>query len=251
MLKKKFKSIDKLSLLFKQLDIKKNDNVILHSNIAGLYQFENSNNKNYINYFKKFIVKYIGSKGTLLIPTYNYDFINGGSFNQKESKSQVGLFGDYLLRKYYKSRTISPIFSHLVFGKLKKQIFDSDTKEVFGKKSVFAIIKKKKFKIVCFCCSPKAITFIHFIEKTLKVNYRSNKVFSGYLNKKKTNVKYYAGKKNIDYSLKENKILKLINNKEFRECDYGRFKCYSVNSDFLFKELKKKIKIKQNYLIKN
>ncbi len=251
MLKRKFKSFEKLSLLFKQLDVKKNDNIILHANIAGLYQFENNKNRNYINYFIKFIINYIGPKATLLIPTYNYDFINGISFSQKKSKSQVGLLGDYLLKKNYRSRTLSPIFSHLVFGKLKKQIFDSDIKEVFGSRSVFAIIKNKRFKIICFCCSPKAITFIHFIEKSLKVNYRSNKIFTGYLNKKKTSIKYYAGNKNIDYSLKENKILKLINNKEFRECDYGRFKCYSVNSEFLFKELKKKIKKKQNYLITN
>ena len=40
MLKKKLKSKEKLTNLFNQLNIKKNDNLIFHSNLAGLHQFE-------------------------------------------------------------------------------------------------------------------------------------------------------------------------------------------------------------------
>jgi|TARA_B100001964_G_scaffold242634_1_gene318019 aminoglycoside 3-N-acetyltransferase len=251
LLKENFKSFEKLTLLFRQLNIKKGDNLMLHSNIAGIYQFEKKINNNYLDHFIKFILNHIGNEGTLLIPTYNYNFIQGEPYNRRKSECQVGLLGNFLLKKHYRSRTMAPVFNHLVFGKLKKKIFDCDVKEVFGSRSIFAIIKKKNFKIICFCCSPKEMTFIHYVERYLKVDYRSNKFFNGYLNKKKFCIKYFAGEKKIDYSLKEKKILKLKNNREFRECQYGRFKSYSVESNFLFRELKKKINKKKNYLIKN
>lgn len=246
MLKKRFKSTNNLIVLLDQLNIRKGDNVILHSNLGGLYQFEEKLSP---EHFLKFILNYLGEKGTLLIPTYNYNFTKGEPFSRRKSKSQVGLLGNSLIKKYYKSRTIAPVFSHIVFGRLKKLIFKCDIENVFGDQSIFSILKKKNFKILCFCCSPKNITFLHFIEQQLKVNYRYNKLFHGISEKKKITIKYFVGKKHIDYSPKEKKILKLVNNKQFRETEYGRFKSYSVEANYLFKELRKKIKKRNNYII--
>ena len=48
---------NKLSVLFKSLKIKKNDKIVVHSNIAGLLQFTNINKENgckiFINFLKK------------------------------------------------------------------------------------------------------------------------------------------------------------------------------------------------------
>ena len=250
MLKKKLKSKEKLTNLFKQLNIKKNDNLIFHSNLAGLHQFERKLEKKTCNYFLKFILNYIGKNGTLLIPTYNYDFTKGKPYSRKNSTSQVGLFGNILLKKFYRFRTFDPIFSHLVFGKMKKEILSCKYDEVFGEKSVFNELQKKNFKIVSFCCSPQSITFLHYIEKKLNVHYRYNKVFEGVSEKKKMKIKYYVGKKNVDYSIKEKKILKLINKKQFREILFGRFKVYVVNANYLFNILKKIISSNKDYLIR-
>ena len=162
---------------------------------------------------------------------------------EKKSISQVGLFGNILLKKFYKSRTFDPIFSHLVFGKMKKELFSCKYDEVFGEKSVFNKIQKKNFKIVSFCCSPQSITFLHYIEKKLNVYYRYDKVFEGVSEKIKIKIKYYVGKKNVDYLIKEKKILNLINRKQFKEISFGRFKVYSVNANYLFNVLKKKLAV--------
>lgn len=250
MLKKKLKSKEKLTNLFKQLNIKKNDNLIFHSNLAGLSQFEGKLEKKTYNYFLKFILNYIGKNGTLLIPTYNYDFTKGKIFSRKKSKSQVGKFGNELLKKYYQQRTYDPIFSHLVFGKLKKEIFDCEYKESFGNNSIFEKMLNRKFKAVCFCCSPNSITFIHHIEKKLNVNYRFDKFFYGTNEKKKTKIQYYVGKKKINYSLKEKNILKLINQRQFISKLFGRFISYSVDTEYLFGKLKSLIAKNENFLIK-
>lgn len=251
MSKKKLKISNKLDFLFKKLDIKKGDNIIFHSNTAGIYQYKEKLNKKTCDLFLKFILNYIGPKGTLLIPTYNYRFTEREDYDRKKSKCQVGMFGNILLKKYFKSRTFAPIFNHLVFGKLKKDLFNCDYQEVFGDKSIFSKMYENNFKIICFCCPVNAMTFIHFIEKKMNVNYRFNKYFWGSIEKKKIKIKYYVGKKNINYSLKEKNILNIVNLKEFKEVSFGKFKSYSVNTHYLFKKLKEKIKKQNNYLIKN
>ena len=121
MLKKK--SFEKkLTFLFNALRIRKHDNIIIHSNSAGISQFENIINKNKYNRFFKFIKNRIGKKGTILIPAYNYDFTKKGIFDPKKTPSQVGSLSNFLLKKYFKNRSNEPVFSHLIFGKLKKKI---------------------------------------------------------------------------------------------------------------------------------
>ena len=90
---------NKLNLLFKSLKIKKGDKIIIHSNIAGLMQYTNINKENVCKIFLDFLKKYIGEKGVVIIPTFNYQFTKHKNFNVKSSPSEVGFFSNYLLKK--------------------------------------------------------------------------------------------------------------------------------------------------------
>tara|TARA_A100001015_G_scaffold129185_1_gene143316 strand:+ start:2271 stop:3029 length:759 start_codon:yes stop_codon:yes gene_type:complete len=250
--KKKFNNLKQLSNLFQKLGIKKKDNVILHFNFAGLMQFSNNQNK-ISKDFLSFLKKYLGPKSTILIPTYNYDFAKGKTYNRKLSPSHVGLFGNILLKKYFRNRTYEPIFNHIVFGNAKKEIFECNTKEAFGPKSIFELMKKKNFKIICFCCSPITVTFLHYIENVNKVRYRFEKSFTGKIifNKKKIviNYKYYVGKKHINYIIKNKKILKIFKKKPAKIWKFGKFECYSIGSRNLYNIVSKEIKNDERFLI--
>ena len=50
----------------------------------------------------------------------------------------------------------------------------------FGKNSLFDFLFKNKAKILCLGCSYNEITYTHFIEEKLNVDYRYNKKFKGY-----------------------------------------------------------------------
>ena len=243
----------RLELLFNDLKIKKNDNILIHSNSAGLSQFNYLKKNLYIK-FLNFLLNKIGKKGTILIPTYNYDFTIKKVFDKKKTDSQVGSFGNFLLKRHFKNRSDEPIFNHLIFGKLKKKLMQSNTKEAFGQDSIFAKLEKFKFKILCFCCSPSNITFFHYIEKKFNVKYRYDKIFKGYILKNNNilnfSLKYFVGKKKYNYNIKEHKVLKLLDNHEFIEKKFGKFLCYSVNCVYLIKVLKKKLKNNKNFLIK-
>ena len=243
----------KLKHLFKSLKIKKNDKIIIHSNIAGLSQYYKGNKNINCKLFISFLKRYIGKKGIIVIPTYNYQFTKNKKLNHKTSTSEVGFFSNYLLTKNLKKRTLDPVFSHIIFGKIKN--FDSKkiNTEAFGKDSLFNSFIKENFKIICFCCSTDRITFLHHIEYLLKVPYRFVKKFKGvfFQNNSKIEIsyRYNVGKKNYDYSLKEKRINKLIDQKNFIKSYFGRFECYSVNCIYLYNNLKSKIKINKKFLI--
>ena len=113
---------------------------------------------------------------------------------------------------------------------------------------------KLNYKIICFCCSPNKITFIHYIEKNMMVNYRYNKIFNGYIKKKnkkiKIKIKYNVGDLNCDYSLKNHKILKLLKKNQFMHKRFGRFNSYCVTTKYLYNTIKTKLKKNNKFLIK-
>lgn len=244
---------NKLNYLFKNLKIKKGEKIILHSNIAGILQYTNMNKSSACKFFFNYLKKYIGKKGTIIIPTYNYDFTKGKTFDIKKSISQVGELGNFLIKKYHYKRTLDPVFSHIAFGQLENKILNCETNEAFGDKSIFDLILKKKFKIICFCCSTATMTFIHFIEKKINVNYRFNKYFKSFIkvnNKKiKIKYKYHVGKKNINYNLNENKINQILKKKIVIK-KFGRFDCAQIDTRTLFNAIKIALKKNKKLLIK-
>ncbi len=243
----------KLNYLFKDLRIKKNDKIMIHSNVAGLLQFYDGDIGRACNLFISCLKKYIGKKGVIIIPTYNYKFTEKKDFYVKKSLSEVGFLGNLFLKKNWKKRTLDPIFSHLVFGKISD--FDKDTinTNAFGKKSIFSYLHRSNFKILCFCCSPDRMTYIHYLEYVFKVPYRFEKKFSGNFiqNKKRSKITYVynVGKKNHIYRLNETKINQLIDNKNFLSSNLGKFQCFSVSSNYLYSQLQKKLKKEKKFLI--
>ena len=243
----------KLNLLFKNLKIKKGEKIILHSNIAGITQYQKINKSSACNLFFNYLKKFIGKKGTLIIPTYNYDFTKGKAFDRKKTLSQVGELGNHLIKKHSKNRTFDPIFSHIIFGKLKNKSLNCETNEAFGDKSIFNLIFKEKFKIICFCCSSSAMTFIHFIEKKMNVDYRFNKYFKSFvkIHKKKIKVKYkyYVGKKGFNYNLNEDKINQILKKKIIIK-KFGRFNCSQIDTKTLYNTIEVKLRNNKKILIK-
>ncbi len=257
MLRKKISIEKKLSILFKRLNIKRNDNVFLHTNSAGILQYakSNKNKKKLFTMFFNLLLNKISENGTLVLPTYNYDFAKGKPFVYEKYNSQVGELSNFFLEKYKAKRSLDPIFSHAIKGKLKSKLLKSKIDICFGDESVFKKIHDYNFKIFGFCCPLNTMTFLHYIEKKMEVNYRFNKRFvSTFIKnykKQKIELKYFVGKKNIDYKLKDHKLEKAFKNlKNFLSCDFGSFYCWTISTKDCFKIIKKKIIKKNNYLIK-
>ncbi len=246
MLEKKLKN--EINKLLENLNIKKRDNLIIHSNSAGLLQFNRNKKKNF-KIFWKILKNKVGNKGTVVFPTYNYNVLN----NKKNySISQVGLLTNFILKQKEFVRTRNPIFSHAIYGKLKKELSTEDASSAFGSKnSIFQKFIDNKFKILGFCCPVNSITLLHHLEVLGGVKYRYKKVFKLKFKNRKFEYKYYVGKKNVNYKLKENKIRNLLNRKKIiKVSTFGRFECWLINSKSLNHIILSKLKKNKRFLIK-
>ena len=64
-------------------------------------------------------------------------------------------------------------------------------------------------------------------------------------------IKYFVGKKKIDYTLKDKSLLKLLRKNKFSNVPFGRYLCYSVKVNYLYNSIRKKILKNPKFLIKN
>ena len=76
--------------------LNKGDNVLLHSNIkrAFFYFKKKYTNLKISDYFES-ILNIILPNGTLVLPTFNFDFNRGITFNYFKTKSQTGSLTEF------------------------------------------------------------------------------------------------------------------------------------------------------------
>ena len=108
--------------ILSKLEIKKNDKILVNSNILNIIsKFKNKN-------LPKIIIKCLRDKirpnGTLLFPTFNWNFCKGKTFDYKKTKSNTGALSNISLSMKDFKRSINPIYSFNVCGKDKKNYSD-------------------------------------------------------------------------------------------------------------------------------
>ena len=164
-----------------KMGIKKGDIVFISSD-SRLMLFEAMQNeqKPDLNDFIDGLMEQVGDSGTIIFPTYNWDFCGGVAFDYKNTESKTGSIGSIALKRGDFKRTKHPIYSFAVYGKYQKELCEMENIDSFGLDSPFAFFKEKNVKnyiidvSLCNC-----FTFAHFVEEhSGKVNYRFIKNFT-------------------------------------------------------------------------
>ena len=173
--------------ILNRLEIKKNDKILVSSNILKI--ISKFKNKNFPKIIIKCLKNKISSKGTLLFPTFNWNFCKGETYDYKKTKSNTGALSNISLTMKDFKRSINPIYSFNVYGKDKKKIIQIKHESCFGLDSPFGYLIKNKGKNLFIDLDYKdALTFVHVAEEKVGVNYRYIKKFEGHYvdeNKKK------------------------------------------------------------------
>ena len=251
-----FKNYIELSL--KKIGVKKNDTIFIHTDIVNLpiYHHKTRNIKKKIelicSYIFESLIRVVSDKGTIIAPTFNYDFCKTKKFSHKYTPSQEGIFTEYLRKKKHTVRTTNPIHSVAIFGFYKKELARGISNNCFGSDSIFERIYDKNAWIIFLGTDMQSCTFVHRCEELANVPYRFYKKFSGHiLGKKKKAIEllYYCRYKNkyknydngnTDHSKLEKVLLKkkyLI--KPFKEFDISGIKAVDLQN-YLVNKLKKK-----------
>ncbi len=78
------------------------------------------------------LIQRIGPEGTLLVPTFNWDFCSGKGFDYYKTPSQTGALGNVALKRADFKRTKHPIYSFAVWGKGQEELCAMENKDAWG-----------------------------------------------------------------------------------------------------------------------
>ena len=209
--------------------------------------------KEFLNIIISCFLEVLGDGGTLIMPTFTYNFCRYQDYDKIHSKSTMGILTEFF-RKIEKSvRTNDPIFSFAIQG-AKTKFFLKDTSTCFGEGCVYDMLHKNNGKILLFGTENSGYTFTHFIEEKLKIDYRHFKEFSGKLIDEdgrtySKSIKLYV--RDTKFSLdieKHKKILQESNN--FKKEFLGNAPIVCINSKLYLSEFEKALRINPHCLLK-
>jgi aminoglycoside 3-N-acetyltransferase len=119
-------------------------------------------------------------KGTLAVPTFNFDFAEGQPYDPQNTPSKgMGVFSEYVRELPQSHRTSHPMQSLAVVGRHAEDLAGRDTPSAFDPGSAFERMLELDFKLVLLGADVQAVSLLHYSEQRARVPYRYWKEFSG------------------------------------------------------------------------
>src|SRR5688500_5888300 len=122
----------------------------------------------------------IGVEGTLIMPTFNYDFLKGVPWDIRNTPSQMGVLTE-IVRTDPRARCMHhAIYSVSAIRKLADEVAAHRSDDCFGETTIFGKFREWDAKILILGLPySKSITFLHHCEQAAGVDYRFLKDFKG------------------------------------------------------------------------
>lgn len=122
----------------------------------------------------------LGADGTLIMPTFNFDFCGGATFDVRETPSKMGVLTE-LVRTDPASRRIGhPIYSFAVLGRRAEECAAIENVSSYGADSLFGRLRDWNGKIMVIGLAYNdSMTFFHHVEEMEGCAYRYMKTFVG------------------------------------------------------------------------
>ncbi|GEM_PF-234813 len=174
-------SSDFLAAVLGAIPVEPGDILLVSSDLTGLGLQALSRGASFsTNEFLEALQAKLGPSGTLLLPTFNFDFCEGKPFDLRRSPSRTGALSKAaLLRKDFR-RTRHPIHSFAVWGKEQGFLCGLENRSSFGPDSPFDFLHRKKAKMFILGLGYQgALTFVHYVEEAERAPYRVHKEFRG------------------------------------------------------------------------
>ena len=122
----------------------------------------------------------IGPDGTLLLPTFNFDFTRGTPFDIRQTPSQMGVLTE-AGRQYAGSvRTGHPVYSFAAIGARAALFAGMNNRSAFADDSPFGLLRRLEGRIAALDLDEHdSMTFSHHVEEVKRAPYRFFKDFTG------------------------------------------------------------------------
>ncbi|MBU0729458.1 MAG: AAC(3) family N-acetyltransferase [Proteobacteria bacterium] len=120
----------------------------------------------------------IGPTGTLVVPTFTYSFPKGQVFDPDMTPSNCGIFTEFVRSLPNACRSEDPSISVASIGQMAKLLTADAPENSYGSNCFFERFLEVGGK-VCNMNFDAGSTFLHYVERKLKVPYRFDKSFEG------------------------------------------------------------------------
>lgn len=126
------------------------------------------------------LLEILGPQGTLIMPTFNYDFLKGTPWDMRTTPSQMGVLTELVRLDPRAKRLFHPIYSMAAIGGHAEELEAHRTNDCFGETTIFSKFREWDAKILIIGLAySKSITFLHHCEQMAGVEYRFLKEFKG------------------------------------------------------------------------
>lgn len=121
----------------------------------------------------------VGEEGTLVLPTFNWDFCKGVTFDYHKTPVRTGALPKAALKRTDFTRTWHPLYSFAVWGSRAQELLAVDSPDSFGEGTIFEKLEQWDAKVLVIGVGALAgTTYIHHVEQVVGVPYRYNKEFT-------------------------------------------------------------------------
>lgn len=132
------------------------------------------------NRFIDSILAKVGAAGTVLFPTFTWEFSNHRRFDARKTPSLMGALSNAALKRPDFRRTRHPLHSFAVGGAKQDELCALDNVSSWSDDSPFGWLRRAGARNLFVGIDYKlAFTFDHYAEQTVGVDYRYHKVFTG------------------------------------------------------------------------
>ena len=168
-------TFEKLVEEFRELGVMEGDALFIHSSYKAFGGVEGGPQT-----IIDALLDTIGPAGTLIMPTFNYDFLKGVSWDFRTTPSQMGVLTELLRNDPRAKRMHHAIYSMSAIGKQADELAAHRTNDCFGETTIFKKFRDWDAKILILGLPySKSITFLHHCEQSAGVDYRFLKEFKG------------------------------------------------------------------------
>ena len=168
-------TFEKLVEGFRDLGVEEGDTLLVHSSYKSLGAVDGGP-QIVINALESVL----GEDGTLVMPTFNFDFNKGTPWDVRLTPSKMGVLTELVRNNPRAKRVFHPFYSFAILGKHAEMLGSLRYKSSYERNSVFGKLRDLDGKIMVIGLSyTNSMTFFHHIEQMEGVDYRFLKQFTG------------------------------------------------------------------------
>jgi len=168
-------TFEKLVEGFRGLGVEEGDVLLVHSSYKSIGEVDGGPQT-----VIRALEAALGADGTLIMPTFNFDFNKGEAWDVRTTPSKMGALTELVRKDSRAQRVFHPFYSFAILGKHAQLLGSLRYKSAYERNSVFGKLRDLDGKIMVIGLSyTNSMTFFHHIEQMEGVDYRFLKQFTG------------------------------------------------------------------------